>query len=237
MPALFAVLPESGPAVRRRSPAGVVTSIALHAAVATFAIVATATADSQRPPKPETARDLIWLSPGPLETTAGSGSGGGETVARRAKADVAVPAGPPMPRVDLTLISDLPTTIGGTIGERWPGAERATGRGAGDPGAGAGNVFTGPQVETAAALRGTASPRYPDVLRAQGVEGRVTLRFVVDTTGRVEPASVRVVASTNDLFAAAARATAPTLRFTPASVAGRHVRQLVELPFTFELRR
>jgi protein TonB len=103
-------------------------------------------------------------------------------------------------------------------------------------GPGAGDVFTGPQVERAAALHGTVAPRYPATLRERGIEGSVTLRFVVDTAGRVEPASVVVVASTHDLFAVAARATLPTLRFTPAAAGGRPVRQLVELPFTFEIR-
>lgn len=45
-----------------------------------------------------------------------------------------------------------------------------------------------------------------------------------------------VVSSSHDLFAASARAALPALRFSPAEAGGRRVRQLVELPFAFELR-
>ena len=63
------------------------------------------------------------------------------------------------------------------------------------------------------------------------------VRFVVDTTGRVERGSVQVVSSSNELFTASVRSALPSLRFRPASAGGRLVRQLVELPFEFALER
>lgn len=80
-------------------------------------------------------------------------------------------------------------------------------------------------------------PRYPDMLRQAGIDGRVLLRFTVDTTGRVDPSSVVVVSSTHDLFAGAARAALLGFRFRPAEVDGQHVRVLAEMPFEFAIRR
>ena len=86
------------------------------------------------------------------------------------------------------------------------------------------------------ALRVRAEPAYPAVLRRSGVEGAVRIRFVVDTLGRVELSSVDVRATTNEAFTEAVRAVLPKLRFTPAEVGRRRVRQLVEMPFIFSLR-
>lgn len=94
------------------------------------------------------------------------------------------------------------------------------------------------QVEKpAAAVPGTVNPSYPEAMRSAGVEGEVRLQFVVDTAGRVESGSVKVARATNDLFASAARAAVPRMRFYPAEIGSRKVRQLVELPITFQITR
>ena len=49
---------------------------------------------------------------------------------------------------------------------------------------------------------GSTQPRYPDMLRSAGVEGEVLAQFVVDTTGRAEAGSLKVLKSTHDLFIA-----------------------------------
>ena len=80
-------------------------------------------------------------------------------------------------------------------------------------------------------------PPYPAALRAAGIEGEVSLRFVVDTTGRAEPASIHVLASTHELFSDAVRRWIAKTRYIPAEVHGRRVRQLVEQRVGFTLRR
>jgi protein TonB len=70
-----------------------------------------------------------------------------------------------------------------------------------------------------------------------GVEGRVVAQFVVDIEGRVEAGTVRLVRTDNALFDEAVRTALPRMRFTPAEIAGRKVRQLVEMPFVFALSR
>jgi protein TonB len=90
-------------------------------------------------------------------------------------------------------------------------------------------------VDRPAALLSPPRPRYPETLRAAGVTGRVVVRLVVDTLGRVELASISVRASSHDLFTDAVRAVLPALRFSSAEAGGRKVRMLVDLPFEFRL--
>jgi len=80
-------------------------------------------------------------------------------------------------------------------------------------------------------------PRYPDILRQAGVEGRVMLELVLDTLGHVEPGSVQVVSSTHRLFDAAATQAALGSTYSPGRVAGRAVRVRIQVPVVFALRR
>jgi len=94
------------------------------------------------------------------------------------------------------------------------------------------------QVEKPVApIPGSGSPRYPQVLLSAGVEGQVLGQFVVDTLGRVELGSFKVIRSDHDLFTAAVRSALPAMRFLPAEVGGRKVRQVVQQPFVFNRQR
>ena len=87
------------------------------------------------------------------------------------------------------------------------------------------------------ALPGGSSPRYPDILRQAGVEGEVLAQFVVDTTGRAEMNSYKVLKTTHELFGNAVKQALPGMRFIPAEVGGRKVRQLVQQPFSFAISK
>ena len=94
------------------------------------------------------------------------------------------------------------------------------------------------QVEKPVApVPGTGSPRYPDILRSASVEGEVLAQFVVDTTGRVEVSTFKVIRKSHDLFETAVRSALPQMRFLPAEVGGRKVKQLVQQPFVFALQK
>ena len=109
--------------------------------------------------------------------------------------------------------------------------------GAGLPG-GTDHTFRPDQVERQVSLQsGAAPPRYPEALRSAGVEGAVTARFVVSEKGIVESDSVVFVRSGNPLFEGAVRDALRRMRFVPAEVGGRKVRQLVEMPFIFTLNK
>jgi hypothetical protein len=62
------------------------------------------------------------------------------------------------------------------------------------------------------------------------------VRFVVDSTGSVEPGSVAIITSTHSLFGEAVRRWLLRTRYVPADVAGHAVRQLVEQRVYFTLR-
>jgi protein TonB len=86
-------------------------------------------------------------------------------------------------------------------------------------------------------IPGTGAPRYPDALRSSGVEGEVQAQFVVDENGKAETGTFKVLKATNDLFANAVRSALPNMRFYPAEVGGKHVKQLVQQSFQFKLDR
>jgi protein TonB len=87
------------------------------------------------------------------------------------------------------------------------------------------------------AVTGSPPPRYPDILKSAGVEGEVVISFVVDTTGRVDMSRVTVLKSTHELFLAAVKTALPNMRFLPAEVGGKKVKQLVQQPFVFNIMK
>jgi protein TonB len=84
---------------------------------------------------------------------------------------------------------------------------------------------------------GSTSPRYPDMLRQAGVEGEVLAQFVVDTTGKAEPGSLKILKSSHDLFIQSVKNALPQMKFIPAEVGGRKVKQLVQQPFSFSIAK
>ncbi len=84
---------------------------------------------------------------------------------------------------------------------------------------------------------GSISPRYPDMLRQAGVEGEVLAQFVVDTTGKAEPGSLKILKSSHDMFIQSVKNALPQMKFIPAEVGGKKVKQLVQQPFTFSISK
>ena len=96
-------------------------------------------------------------------------------------------------------------------------------------------LYTADQVDTPAAPDSAepVQPFYPDSLLRAGIEGRVLVEFVVDSSGQPEMDTFGEVLSTDVRFTDAVRRAVSQARFTPAVVGGRKVRQLVQLPFRF----
>ena len=94
------------------------------------------------------------------------------------------------------------------------------------------------QVEkTAISAPGNPAPVYPSMLQSAGVEGKVLAQFVVDTTGRAEPGTFKVIESTHPLFTQAVQNVLPRMRFYPAEIGGKKVKQLVQMPFVFGINK
>jgi TonB family protein len=84
-------------------------------------------------------------------------------------------------------------------------------------------ILSGPQLQ------------YPDLLRQAGIEGRAIVQAIIDTSGRAEPSSVKVVQSPNPGFDQSAKQYVLRALFRPARVHGRAVRVLINQPIDFKI--
>ncbi|HYT04554.1 MAG TPA: energy transducer TonB [Gemmatimonadales bacterium] len=94
-------------------------------------------------------------------------------------------------------------------------------------------VYTDATVEERPLLLSAPPPAYPVLLRQAGIQGRVVVRAVVDTTGRVEPASVRILKSPSLLFNEPTKQWVLKALFRPARVHGRAAKVFVNLPVDY----
>ena len=97
------------------------------------------------------------------------------------------------------------------------------------------DVYVAAQVTNPVAPEaGSATPHYPDVLRTAKIEGMVLMSFVVDTTGKIDMPSALVLKAPDERFLPTVIAALPEMRFTPAKIDGRRVKQLVSQPYYFQ---
>ncbi len=92
------------------------------------------------------------------------------------------------------------------------------------------------QVEKPVSRIGGDSPEYPAQLKDSGVQGSVTLQFVVNENGRADMGTVKVLDSSNPAFTAAVKEALPRMKFSAAQIGGKKVAQLVQMPFQFHLQ-
>jgi protein TonB len=92
-------------------------------------------------------------------------------------------------------------------------------------------------VEEPPVLLSHPAPGYPELLRSAGIEGRVVVEAVLDTAGRVERGSLRIVSSTHALFVPEASALVLGSRYRPARFGGMVVRVRIQVPVNFAIRR
>ena len=215
---------------RRRVFALGALSAVLHALVILAAVHAT----SHAGPAPETLRfdtALVFLTapaqpkppnPPDVQITSVSQLQGFQTVVAPATIPTEIPPVNLQERFDPRDYSGI-------------GVEGGTGTGvlaAGD----AGQVYAFDLVTEQPDRIAGAVPVYPPLLRNAGIQGQVVLEAVIDTSGRVEPGSIRTVVSSNALFDAAAITSLRQTLFRPARVNGRAVRVLIRIPFNFVIR-
>ncbi|MFA6166088.1 MAG: TonB family protein [Gemmatimonadaceae bacterium] len=220
-------------APRRRSPAGFAASVALHGIIVTGAVLFTSHAPMKRAPHAQLVVTYVAPVPRPRPATQ-TPPGAVLRVVLPSVINVPLTVPDAIPPVNLlraAINTDDPFVfrvgVPSHAGTTAPVAVD-------DPG----TAFLDSQVEVQVALdTRSPMPRYPQLLRDAGVEGATLVRFVVDTLGRVEQGTVKVVESTHPAFALAVQAVLPQMRFSPARVGERKVRQLVEFPLQFRLRR
>lgn len=151
----------------------------------------------------------------------------------------------PVLRIPLPNLSE-PTLPAAIVGAREPVDPTLIGIGAGSASSGPRSIIDGAGDPSGGEWRGSellmrivtsSTPRYPLALRQAGIEGRVLVRFVVDSSGRIDARSVQVLQSTHELFTRAVRDALAGFRFRPAEMGRRRVSALAEMPFEFRLTR
>jgi len=216
-----------------RATAGAIASVTTHTALIAAAVFATAQARVQPRAPAEIMRPVYFPPSTPQVHTPRSTPAaptrpvdGQRMIFVGTHIDIAIPP------IDIATVVSKPEDFGSasTGALRPDGVETQT-RDYGSP-------FRADQVDRQVGLiPGARPPAYPEALRSGGIEGKVMVEFIVDELGRPVQGSIRVVQSDNDLFADAVRVALGRLRFTPAEVGGKRVRQLVQMPFVFTLNR
>ena len=98
-------------------------------------------------------------------------------------------------------------------------------------------VYAEALVDERPALLSAPAPVYPALLKQAGIQGRVILPAVIDTTGRVEPASVRIMKSPHPAFDQPTRDWVLKALFRPARLQGRSVRVFINLLVDYSITR
>ena len=96
-------------------------------------------------------------------------------------------------------------------------------------------VYDTTQVTVQPAIRTGPVLTYPSEPRARGIQGRVVISAVVNTSGYVDESSVQVVQSVDPELDAAARRYVVRAFFSPGCLDGHAVRVRVAIPIDFRL--
>jgi len=232
---MLGVLLESR-ARRQRRGGGAALSVALHLAIIAFITATTVRATPARPKRetPTTIRFAVPKTVSPPVARLVSDQRSSGPVFRTTL----------VPRIDvpLTIPTSLPPI---DFSRATTSGDIVIGGGSSSAVAGPRSILDGERpastdwrgTELLMRIVSTAKPRYPERLRSLGIEGTVVVRFTVDTTGRVDVKTARVVSSTNIQFSQAVLGALDGFRFKPAEVGGRHVAALAEMPFEFRISK
>jgi len=234
---MFGVLLESRARVQRRS-GGIALSVIAHVALIGGATAATVHARPEKPEKPTPTFVQFTPAPPPKPTPVQQ---------QPTTPVVKLTSMPSVPTINLVAPTVVPPTLppinpGGTPTPDDVGIIRG-GSGTGttlssafDPGSADSNTdWRG--TEVLMHVLSSGKPRYPESLRSAGVDGSVLIQFTVDTLGRVDMQSLKVLNSTHSLFTDAVRQSLSAFRFKPAEVNGKRVPALAQMPFEFHLSK
>lgn len=94
-------------------------------------------------------------------------------------------------------------------------------------------VFMEAQVDDPPVLVTPGPMRYPDVLRAAGIAGRVTVQFIIDTTGHPDPSSIVIKSTPHPGFVNSAKELVSKSIYRPGKVRGVAVNVMVQQNINF----
>ena len=96
-------------------------------------------------------------------------------------------------------------------------------------------VFLENIVEEKPSVLSGPIPVYPELLKQAQIQGRAIVQAVIDTLGRAEPNSVKIIQSPNPGFDQSAKQYVLKALFRPARVHGRAVRVLINIPIDYKI--
>ena len=213
---------------------GTAASAGVHLTLIVLAAYATAAGAAAKTHDPPT--ELHWIRPQqPVSTTtiirhvaAAGAPSRGRTLPHSLSFDI--PVGIPDVSIPLAVVRQ-----GDFVS---PGEPLSSGYENGAPAIQPGKiVYDSREVERQVAAVAGIAPEYPASLRAAGIEGEVRAQFVVAESGRADIGSLRILSSTNDLFAEAVKRALPKMKFIPARIGSHAVAQMVQQSFVFRLDR
>jgi len=224
-------------AKKQKMAGGTVFSIVLHTVLISAAVYATARAGSKDekakaekiqfvemkkeppkvPDKPPPPKEVVVKPPPPK---------GFQVLRAPVKIDIKIP------EIDLTKAITNESDFSGK------GVKGGTGTGVVGGIANANQTYFEFQVEKPAEmLAESPKPKYPSVLESSGIAGEVQAQFVVNSSGKADMDSFKVLKSTNELFTQAVKNVLPRMKFSPAMIGGKPVNQLVQQSFQFAVPR
>ncbi len=228
------VLLESAGRPRRRDTRWTAMSVAVHAGLIGTTLALASQATEPEGVTREPVQHLVYVVRSAMSHATPSALRGSPGIASiPAPPDVKLPGSitiPAVPTFDVTTASSQALANG--LRALGPGLDTGASIGHGNPG---GIHSAGAVDRVVAGLPQNPRPEYPHSLRAAAVEGEVLITFVVDTTGRVEQGSLRVLQATHEQFAESVRRWLPKTRYRPAEIGGRRVRQYVQQQVGFTL--
>lgn len=230
---MFATLMESR-SMKVRNELGTAASAAIHLTlIVVAAYVTTASARTPQPDDPPT--QLHWVTPRPSQPSTG------QSPSRAPASSSTASTTRTIRNISLSISADIPDVnipLGGVRTDDFAASpigtstSNATSTGA----AGDKPAFEAYEVDSpVSAIAGSYRPEYPAALRSAGIEGDVTAQFIVDRYGHASAESIRILTSTNELFAASVKRAIPRMRFVAARLNGEPVAQSVQQLFSFRL--
>ena len=240
---MFSTLLESKPK-KQRSTGSAIFSVILHVSLGVMAVYATGRASGVIQEEKTEDINFVQVEDKPKEPE--------PEPDKPKEPPPEVPATPPPPKgfqvltapVDIPdVIPDIDLTKSITNEDDFSGRGVAGGVAKGVEG-GTGPVITDAplfefQVEKPALAisNAAANPVYPTVLKNANIQGQVTAMFVVDTTGRADVSTFKVLESDHEMFTNSVRTALTKMRFIPAEVGGRKVKMWVQQAFQFQLAK
>ena len=101
-----------------------------------------------------------------------------------------------------------------------------------------GEVFLAAEVDETPQIADNAAcaPKFPPVMQSAGIPGKVIVQYVVNTDGKVDPGSLKVMSSSHKAFEDPAKEALLRCPFKPGRSHGQPVRVLVQQAISFRLQ-